>query len=78
MGPDQDPTGRCELEGFTEDIVPEGGTLVLMASADVEHLVRETFAERQCVVGWFREYREEHVPDLDASSLRTRPREGDH
>ena len=28
------------------------------------------------VVGWFREYREEHVPDLDASSLHTRPREG--
>ena len=51
---------------------------MLLASADVEHLVRETFAERQCVVGWFREYHEERVPDLDASSLRTRPREGDH
>ena len=72
------PTGRHELDDFTEDIVPEGGTLVLLASADVEHLVRETFAERQCVVGWFREYHEERVPDLDPSSLRTRPREGDH
>lgn len=70
------PAGRRELEDFTEDIVPEGGTLVLLASADVEHLVRETFAERQCVVGWFCEYREERVPDLDVSSLRTRPRQG--
>ena len=71
------PTERRQLADFTEDIVPEGGTLVLIASADVEHLVRETFAERQCVVGWFREYREERVPDLDASSLRTWPRESD-
>ena len=73
------PEGVTEgvTEGFTEDIVPEGGTLVLLASADVEHLVRETFAQRQCVVGWFREYCEERVPDLDASSLRTRSREGD-
>ena len=27
---------------------------------------RETRAERQCVVGWFHEYREERVPNLDA------------
>ena len=33
---------------------------------------RETHAERQCVVGWFREYHEERVPDLDWSSLHTR------
>ena len=58
--------------------MPEGGTLVMMLSAEVEHLVRTTHAPRQCVVGWFREYHEERVPDLDASSLRTRPREGDH
>ena len=30
-----------------------------------------SFAERQCVVGWFREYMEERVPDLDVLSLRT-------
>ena len=39
-------------------------------SSDVEHLVRETHAERQCVVGWFREYSEERVPDRDAMSTR--------
>lgn len=61
--------GQCER--FTEDIVPEGGTLVLLMSTDVEHLVRVTRAKRQCVVGWFREYREERVPDLDQMSLRT-------
>lgn len=44
-----------------EDIMPEGGTLVLLMSGDVEHMVRETRAERQCVVGWFNEYREERV-----------------
>jgi len=65
-----DGTADSQLRGFTEDIVPEGGTIVLLMSGDVEHLVRETQAERQCVVGWFREYREERVPDLDAMSLR--------
>eukprot|EP00966_Prymnesium_polylepis_P130904 3027469-Prymnesium_polylepis.1 len=40
-------------------------------SADVEHLVRETHAERQCVVGWFREYEQVDVPDLAYMSLRT-------
>ena len=54
-----------------EDVLPEGGTLVLFMSGDVEHLVRVTARERQCVVGWFREYREVRVPDLDAMSLRT-------
>ena len=44
-----------------EDIMPEGGTLVLLMSGDVEHMVRETHAERQCIVGWFNEYREERV-----------------
>ena len=38
---------------------------------DVEHLVRPTRAERQCVVGWFRQYRQGLVPDLDETSLRT-------
>ena len=57
--------------GFTEDILPEGGTLALLMSRDVEHLVRETSAERQCIVGWFREYQEARVPDRDAMSLHT-------
>jgi hypothetical protein len=51
----------AHVEG-TIDIVPEGGTLVMFMSADVEHMVCETFAERQCIVGWFNEYREERVP----------------
>ena len=54
-----------------EDALPEGGTLLLMMSGDVEHEVRETHRERQCVVGWFRERRERRVADLDATSLRT-------
>jgi SM-20-related protein len=66
-----DGTERSQLTGHLEDILPEGGTLVLVMSDDVEHLVRETHAERQCVVGWFREYREEPVPDRDALSLRS-------
>ena len=67
-----DGTERSQLSGYTEDILPEGGTLVLVMSNDVEHLVRTTHAERQCVVGWFREYREERVPDRDEMSLRSR------
>lgn len=61
-----DGSAQSEQAGFTEDITPEGGTLVLVMSGDVEHMVRETRAERQCVVGWFHEYREERVPNLDA------------
>lgn len=57
---------------FVEDIVPEGGTLVLLMSADVEHMVRQTRAERQCIVGWFNEYREERVADGDTFGTRTR------
>lgn len=38
-----------------EDISPEGGTLVVFLSSEVEHMVRVTRRERQCVVGWFRE-----------------------
>ena len=58
------------VKGFTEDVVPEGGTLVLLMSNDVEHKVLKTYAARQCIVGWFREYREERVPDHDVMSLR--------
>jgi len=54
-----------------EDISPEGGTLVLFLSAEVEHAVCVTRRERQCVVGWFREAQEGRVPDLDPMSLRT-------
>ena len=54
-----------------EDVVPEGGTLVLLMSGEVEHLVRETRAERQCVVGWFRERCQVPEPDLAQTSLRT-------
>ena len=55
-----------------EDVTPEGGTLVILMSKDVEHLVRVTQRERQCVVGWFRERCHERVPDRDAMSLRSR------
>ena len=53
------------------DVLFEGGTLVLLMSGDVEHMVCETRAERQCVVGWFRERCERPAPDLAATSLRT-------
>ena len=65
-----DGTDDCELGGYTEDILPEGGTLVLVMSGDTEHQVMTTHAERQCVVGWFREYSEQRVPDRDPMSLR--------
>ena len=58
-------------DDYTEDVLPEGGTLVLLMSSDVEHRVRETRADRQCVVGWFREYAELEEPDLAIDSLRT-------
>ena len=38
---------------FTQDIVPEGGKLVLFDSASVEHEVLPTCKERWAVVGWF-------------------------
>ena len=44
---------------------------MLLHSADVEHQVCETRAERQCIVGWFRELSEARIPDLDETSLRT-------
>jgi SM-20-related protein len=56
---------------YTEDVLPEGGTLVLLMSGDVEHLVRETHAARQCVVGWFHEFSRAPALDLAPTSLRT-------
>eukprot|EP00316_Scyphosphaera_apsteinii_P009415 CAMPEP_0119314976 /NCGR_PEP_ID=MMETSP1333-20130426/34132_1 /TAXON_ID=418940 /ORGANISM="Scyphosphaera apsteinii, Strain RCC1455" /LENGTH=236 /DNA_ID=CAMNT_0007320185 /DNA_START=190 /DNA_END=900 /DNA_ORIENTATION=- len=67
-----DGSVHSQQAGHIHDILPEGGTLVLIMSGEVEHLVRETRAARQCVVGWFREYRERSVPDLDAMSLCSR------
>ena len=60
-----------QLTPHAEDVVCNGGTLVLLHSADVEHQVCETRAERQCIVGWFRELSEARIPDLDETSLRT-------
>lgn len=67
----QDQVAGTDPSTHVEDILPEGGTLVILMSGDVEHLVRETARERQCVVGWFREHCHGRVPDLDAMSLRT-------
>ena len=64
-------TAESQCATHTEDVVPEGGTLVLLMSGDVEHAVRETLAERQCIVGWFRECEATREPDLDCTSLRT-------
>ena len=60
-----------QLATHTEDVYPEGGTLVILMSGDVEHQVRETRIGRQCLVGWFRELESTRVPDLDMRSLRT-------
>lgn len=46
--------GASEEEDESVDIVPEGGTLVLMRSDKVPHEVLETRRARTCVVGWFR------------------------
>lgn len=54
----QDEPSQPAQESFV-DIVPEGGTLVLMRSDRVPHEVLETRRPRQCVVGWMRTYREE-------------------
>jgi Rps23 Pro-64 3,4-dihydroxylase Tpa1-like proline 4-hydroxylase len=54
------------------DVTPEGGTLVLLMSGDVEHMVRETHAARQCIVGWFNEYHEERVADRSTFGTHTR------
>jgi Rps23 Pro-64 3,4-dihydroxylase Tpa1-like proline 4-hydroxylase len=65
------PHSQSPIAAHAEDVPPEGGTLVLLMSGDVEHLVRETYAERQCIVGWFSEFSSGRVPDLDSMSLRT-------
>ena len=64
-------TEDSQLAVHAEDVLPEGGTLVVFMSGEVEHLVQETFRERQCVVGWFREHSSARVPDLGLTSLRT-------
>jgi len=43
-------------EGYL-DVPPEGGTLVLFKSDEIEHEVLPTRRPRQCVVGWFRSLR---------------------
>ena len=52
-------------------VMPEGGTLLIFMSGEIEHRVRTTHAERQCIVGWFRESEDGRVPDEDSLSLRT-------
>ena len=54
-------SAESELAGFTEDVAPEGGTLVVFMSGDVEHQVRVTRAQRQCIVGWFKESQSSRV-----------------
>lgn len=49
------------------DVVPEGGTLVLMRSERVEHEVLVTRRERQCVVGWLRTVRRADGPSDEGS-----------
>ena len=65
--PDNGPFAQSQ----EEDITPEGGTLVVLMSGDVEHMVRKTRAERQCIVGWFNEYREERVANQDTFGTHT-------
>jgi len=70
-GPATDTAGSQSSPRQSVDISPEGGTLVVFYSQEVEHMVRQTRRERQCVVGWFRESREAQIPDRDCMSLRT-------
>jgi len=63
-------TPESQNAAHLRDVLPEGGTLVIFLSGDVEHRVRRTHRERQCVVGWFNEVASERVPDLDPMSLR--------
>ena len=54
----RDEGGGGDEEQGTEsyvDVVPEGGTLVLMRSDRVPHEVLETRRPRNCLVGWFRQ-----------------------
>ena len=52
-----EPSPAEEAEERHVDVVPEGGTLVLMRSDRVPHEVRTTHRPRQCIVGWFRSMR---------------------
>lgn len=58
-GAEQEARGQADgpPDGEHVDVLPEGGTLVLMRSARVPHEVRTTRAARQCVVGWYRAMR---------------------
>lgn len=56
------PPNRDSTEGIIsgyQDILPEGGTLVLFDSMRVWHEVRPTHRERACLVGWFRHNEEQ-------------------
>lgn len=57
------PADRDSIEGSSssgyQDILPEGGTLVLFDSMRVWHEVRPTNRERACLVGWFRHTEEQ-------------------
>jgi len=64
-------TAESHHAQHTEDVLPRGGTLVLLMSGEVEHLVRTTASPRQAVVGWFNECASARVPDLAARSTRT-------
>ena len=59
--PDACPDNKRSLDTLpvedSVDILPEGGTLVLLRSPSVPHEVCVTRRERQCVVGWFRSLR---------------------
>lgn len=46
-----EPDGDSERK---TDVIPEGGTLVLMRSDKVPHEVLKTRRPRRCLVGWFR------------------------
>ena len=53
--PAADPAGTTAAEAALRvDVQPEGGTLVLLRSAQIEHEVLRTRRPRHCVVGWLR------------------------
>ena len=52
-----EPDAHADQEDSAErtvDVLPQGGTLVLMRSRRVAHEVLATRRERNCLVGWFR------------------------
>ncbi|KAJ8601640.1 hypothetical protein CTAYLR_008922 [Chrysophaeum taylorii] len=67
--------GALRLHGRDRDVLPEGGTLVVMRSDSVEHEVMEAQRERWAVVGWFRVDAHRRAPEavfLAASRLERR------